>query len=117
MIFLVAGANHPAPEIATMTKTPAIKPFKSDRAAKMAMTKAEGAYEDALRADADARRESWKLDCDEGRAMRDAAEAALDVAREYAEAVYAQAQAQGFWVRSQHFGYNPTRDLILANID
>jgi hypothetical protein len=100
-----------------MTKTTAIKPFKSNLAAKMAMTKAERAYEDAMRADADARRESWKLDCDEGRAMRDAAEAALDVAREYAEAVYAQAQAQGFYVKTWYFGSNPTRDLIHANID
>lgn len=33
------------------------------------------------------------------------------------EAIYNQAKAQGFWIRSWHFGTNPTRDLIAANMD
>lgn len=133
---------------------PVIAPFKSERAAKVAMAKAERAYTDALCHPAITMgppvhgepTEAEKIDLavmwedmeklpqgsDERKAMlhaicdiesviadrpRKAAEAAKDAAWAYAKAVYDQARAQGFYVRSWHFGVNPTRDLIAANID
>lgn len=92
--------------------------FKSDRAAKMAMTKAEKAYVAARSAVASARHAYW-TPADERPTAEALAEleAASTKACEHAEAVYAAARAQGFWVRSWHFGHNPTRDLISANMD
>lgn len=92
--------------------------FKSDRAAKMAMTKAEKAYVAARSAVASARHAYW-TPADERPTAETVAEleAASTKACEHAEAVYAAAHAQGFWVRSWHFGHNPTRDLIAANMD
>lgn len=105
-----------------MTKTPAIKPFKSDRAAKMAMTKAERAYNEAQTAtggyygrcvqDPNNHQTTEEILAD----LRKL-EALRDQAHDYAAAVYEQARSQGFWVKSWCFGYNPTRDLIHANID
>lgn len=45
------------------------------------------------------------------------AEAAADAAFAKLAAIYDQATAQGFWIKSWHFGHNPTRDLIAANMD
>jgi hypothetical protein len=92
--------------------------FKSDRAAKMAMTKAERAYVEAKHAavcaygDAMANPELGSpLDYHEKKRVE------ADLAWEKAHEVYQAARAQGFWVKSWHFGSNPTRDLILNNMD
>lgn len=91
--------------------------FKSRRAAQIHMTKAERAYVEAnVRANCayhtaiEAGHESPLTYCDEMRAESDAA-------FDRASAIYQAATQQGFWVRSWHFGVNPTRDLIHANMD
>lgn len=94
--------------------------FKSDRAAKMAMTKAEKAYVAMRDARQEAQHAYWRDATNDRSKTEEAlasAEAAYTKAVDHAEAVYAGARAQGFWVRSWHFGYNPTRDLIAANMD
>lgn len=107
-----------------MSKTTATK-FKSERAAKMAYTKAERAWYQARDAANGAR---WRLRHNEDNSPRDGwtdEEEAAVVALEAEEACLADAAhetykaviAQGFWVHSYHFGHNPTRDLIRANID
>ena len=94
--------------------------FKSDRAAKMAMTKAEKAYVATRDARHDAQHAYWRDGSSDRSKTAEAlaeAEAAYTKALDHAEAVYAGAKAQGFWVRSWHFGPNTTRDLIQANMD
>ena len=95
----------------------AVKPFKSERAAKIAMTKAEKAYTDAMIASNCAYRDAMNSDNVDPIAASDAANAARVTAYEFGAAVYAQAKSQNFYVRSWHFGENATRDLIAANID
>lgn len=103
------------------SKTPAqktIAPFKSDRAAKQAMTRAEKAYVDARCVANCAYREAMENPAIESPLEYQAEkQAEADRAWEYAQAVYNQARSQGFWVKSWHFGPNPTRDLIAANMD
>jgi len=113
------------------TTTQTVKPFKSERAAKMAYTKAENAWktagasrvrhtEDHLRPwpcveDSDVG--DW---ADEARAViakGKELQSAEDGAFEAMRAIYDQAKTQGFWIDSWHFGHNPTRDLIAANMD
>lgn len=92
--------------------------FKSERAAKMAYTKAEKAWE-AKRAAVNSqtyefRKDGWNS---ERFAIVRALEAEAEVARDAAQTVYNAARAQGFYVRSYYFSVNPTRDLIAANMD
>lgn len=104
----------------TTTNAAAPLTFKSDRAAKMAMTKAEKAYVATRNARHDAQHAYWRdatSSRDKSAEALAEAEAAYTKALDHAENVYASARAQGFWVRSWHFGHNPTRDLISANMD
>lgn len=95
-----------------------MKPFKSERAAKMAYTKAENAWEEARsavnRQSSEFNQDGWN---EERFAIVRAMEAKADEKRLAAKAVYDQARSQGFWIKSYHFNYNPTRDLIAANMD
>lgn len=100
------------------TKTAStVKPFKSALAAKSAMTKAERAYVDAMGKAGSIRHQSFSEGWENGEAARQEAKAAMEAARLHAQAVYDQAQAQGFWVKSWYFSHNPTRELILNNMD
>lgn len=91
--------------------------FKSQRAAQMAMTKAEKAYTNACRAANVAYRDAMASDADP-MAAHDAAVKARSEAWDHGAAVYSAAKTQGYWVLSWHFSdSNPTRDLIAANID
>lgn len=99
-----------------------IKPFKSERAAKMAMTKAERAYVDARgkanghygRCVTDPNNtKPWEEIREEEHALIAEADRLYDIAK----ATYDMARSQNFWVKSWHFGCNPTRDLIRANMD
>lgn len=102
----------------TTTALPTVKPFKSGRAAKLAMTKAESAYKDALSARSSKFSElSTRPDYDAWSQELKAADATLEAARLLGNAVYAQAQAQSFYVKTWYFGNNPTRDLIRDNMD
>ena len=105
------------------TNAAAAKPmtFKSERAAKMAYTKAETVYSNAQNAVArvyDGFR-TGGVDAgtyEPGGAMFEARKteaAALGTLR----AIYVAATAQGFSIRSYHFSTNATRDLIRANRD
>ncbi len=94
-----------------------MKAFKSERAAKMAMTKAEKAYVEALGVAGRAYRDAMGMPGVDPIEYWREKEALRDQPYKAALAVYEQAKSQGFWVRSWHFGYNPTRDLIAANID
>ena len=93
-----------------------IKPFKSALAAKMAMTKAERAMDEASRAETVARHEHYRVGGDGAQAAHEAAKATYLAAHAHARAVCDQAQAQGFWVNSC-FNYDATRELILNNMD
>lgn len=93
-------------------------PFKSERAAKLAFTKAEKAYVatlDAYNAANHAGRE--KGFNDEIFAAIRKAEDAKKAAYDAAEGVYKKVRAEGYFVKSWYFGTNPTRDLIAANMD
>lgn len=94
------------------------KKFKNARAAKIAYTKAENAWEKA-RAERNAQWcEFAKTGFNEERfAVLRKMDESANALRSIAEAVYNAARAQGFYIRSWHFGYNATRDLIAANID
>lgn len=92
--------------------------FKSDRAAKIAYTKAEKAAKAADERVAArvrvARSEGYDTEaCSEIRRLEFDAEQAWGEAR----AIYKAAIAQRFYVHSSKFGYNVTRDLIRANMD
>lgn len=94
-----------------------MKTFKSQRAAQMAMTKAEKAYEAAASKTHSAYRDAMEAGNVDPLEASIAASKARDEAYAFGAAVYDQAKAQGFWVRCWHFGSNPTRDLIAANMD
>lgn len=134
------------------------KPFKSERAARIAFGKAERAWKaaqsariavqhaqrdaetsvpptadetarlDALEAEykaipAPARYESaaWNAHLDLWSEIRDRPErearAVEDARYDEMRAIYNAAKAQGFFIASYELNYNPTRDLILANVD
>lgn len=103
-----------------------MKTFKTNRAAKMAYTKAENRWE-AKRAEGfaarDAAREMMRsnsfilADLRTIEATQLRCEKEAEALFEEARSVYEQAKAQNFWVKSYHFGHNPTRDLIAQNID
>lgn len=102
-------------------------PFKSERAAKSAYTKAERAWMAKGNEGATARdtiRETMRtvgsMDSAEYEALKATETRCEEEARVMfaaMEAIYVQATAQGFYVKSWHFGHNPTRDLIAANMD
>lgn len=131
-----------------------MKPFKTERAAKMAYTRQEKVFEAArnrvnvIRSErpdgtptpeeaarlnelqaayrviaGDARYQSaeWHAYCDLEHEINDRplkeAEAVADAAFAKLRLIYTTATAQGFWISSWHFGCNPTRDLIAANMD
>jgi hypothetical protein len=104
-----------------------MNPFKSERAAKVAYTKAEKAWE-AKRSEGwrarDTIRETMRtvgrMDSDEYNTLKATYERCEEEAKTLfasMRAVYEQATKQKFYVRSWHFGANPTRDLIAANMD
>jgi hypothetical protein len=95
--------------------------FKSERAAKMAFTKAERAW-NALPSGSSVYRDGMQdPTCDDPSEASRKAEEKKDAAFEVMRAIYNQANAQGFYLDSfgarWHFGHNPTRDLIAANMD
>lgn len=96
----------------------ATTPFKSDRAAKLAFRKVEktakAARDARVNFDCAQRETGWS---EEAFAESRRLKAIEDTAWETASQVYNRVRAEGFWVRSWHFGYNPTRDLISQNID
>ncbi len=93
------------------------KEFKSERAAKMAYTKAAKVWRE-LPGGTQVYRESMEdPTCDDPQARARAADETRDAAFERMREIYEQAKAQGFWIDSWHFGHNPTRDLIAANMD
>lgn len=125
------AANHPAccgcSDCEDALTRHATKPFKSARAAKMAYTKAEKAW-DAKRSEGHAARaticrtmrEQGSMASDDYRACvatEKRCEAEAAVLFETARAIYNRAKEQGFYINSWHFGYNATRDLIAANMD
>lgn len=94
--------------------------FKTQRAAQMSMAKAEKAYAVASAAE----RETYLAWCCDHTSTRDASvnaheanKAARETAHDHAETVHAAVKAAGFCVRSRMFDYDPTRELISANID
>ena len=105
----------------TTTAAAATMTFKSERAAKMAYTKAETVYSNAQNAVARVYDSFRNCGVEAGTyapggAMFEARKveaAALEALR----AIYAAATAQGFSIRSYHFSTNATRDLIRANRD
>lgn len=104
-----------------------MKAFKSERAAKMAYTKALAAFdakEDEGRKSRDTYRETMRIvgsmpsaEYEALRATEVRCEAEAKTLFEAMRAIYDQAKSQGFFIRSWHFGTNPTRDLIAANMD
>lgn len=101
-----------------------MKTFKSERAAKMAYTKAEKAWQKACRDASGARWAMYRDDNGQPRGWTDEEEAAvnaLDVEAsrlgDIASDVYTAAREQGHYIYSYHFGVNYTRDLIAANMD
>ena len=94
------------------------KTYKSHLAAKMAYAKAERAFETTRDAAINAHHAIIANGIPENYTARMAPYAtAQEAARLMMVEVYEAAQAQGYWVRSRHLGYNPTRELIQANID
>lgn len=105
----------------------ATKTFKSERAAKTAYTKAENAY-DAKRNEGFGARDSYRQTLREHGSIDSAVYESLTATEERCakeaeglfeemREIYDAATAQGFYVKSWHFGHNPTRDLIAANMD
>lgn len=94
------------------------KQFKSERAAKMAYTKAEKAWEAARGATARQTHEFNPGGWNEERFAVIRELRAKEVPLfEAMRAIYEQATAQKFYIRTWHFGVNPTRDLVSANMD
>jgi hypothetical protein len=104
-----------------------LKQFKSERAAKQAYTRAENAWEakrtegfQALNTIRETMRRVMSMDTAEYESLtatHERCEKEALVLFEVMRAVYDAAKGQGFWIKSWHFGHNPTRDLIAANID
>lgn len=105
-----------------------MKTFKSERAARAAYTKAENDWKKVRELATDLTWERRRKMQEQGGSMdseeyreydRRIAQAEEETRVRYAaaKAVYAAATAQGIFVKSYHFGHNPTRDLIAQNID
>lgn len=91
-----------------------VKTYKSQRAAKLAATKAEAAYELALRNRCtDEYHAPSRLGDDLVSRVNDYMSAAFGNLVSTIEAV----KKQGFYASSWHVGPNATRDLIAANMD
>lgn len=91
-----------------------VKTYKSQRAAALAVSKAEKAYEVALRNRCTDEYHDAKLDLD---ALFARVNEYISKSYENLEATINAAREQGFYVRSRHVDPNPTRDLIAANMD
>ena len=111
------------------TNAAAAKPmtFKSERAAKMAYTKAKKAQR-AKETEGHIARDTYgevfarcgEMDTAQYEALRATEERCAAEAAELYEAmrvIYTAATAQEFWLDSWEFGENATRDLIRANCD
>ncbi len=104
-----------------------MKAFKSNRAAKVAYTKAENAHSAKKNEECTARetyreqfREHGSMDSAEYEALLATEKRCKDEAAVLFEAmreIYHQATSQGFHLPTWHFGTNATRDLIAANMD
>ena len=104
-----------------------MKAFKSNRAAKMAYTKAENAHNAKKNEEATARetyrdhfRTHGSMDSAQYEALlatekrcKEEAAVLFETMRE----IYNQATSQGYFLPTWHFGTNATRDLIHANMD
>lgn len=101
--------------------------FKSDRAAKMAYTRAINAWkakrDESLTA-RDTYREAFRVNGSMDSAEYEAllatekrCEQEAAALFEAARIVYNQATAQGVYINTWYFGQNATRDLIAANMD
>lgn len=95
-----------------------MKAFKSNRAAKMAYTKAEKVWNVAVNKASSLRHEYNKDGWNEERfaavrKLEDEAKPFFEIMRE----IYNQATSQGYFLPTWHFGTNATRDLIAANMD
>ena len=117
------------PTAIATAKTPA--PFKSDRAARAAFTRAENVW-DAKRKEGWTARDTYRAHFREHSSMDSAeyerllgieraCEAEARVLFEAMRTIYNRATAQGIgWISTSanwHFGENATRDLIAANMD
>ena len=91
-----------------------VKTYKSQRAATLAVSKAEKAYEVARRNCCTDEYHEAKLGFDDLFAR---VNEYIGKAYENLEATVNAARDQGFHVRSRHVDPNPTRDLISSNID
>jgi len=102
-------------------------PFKSDRAAKMAYTRAIKVWK-AKRSEGMTARYTYREEFRLHGSMDSAAYEALLATEqrcekeaadlfEAARAVYTQATSQGYFLDTWHFGDNAKRDLIAANMD
>lgn len=101
-----------------------VKTYKSQRAAKIAATKAEQAYEIALRnSGTDEYRSGTVITlCEDGTVTSN--DDLHERVREYTSkafdnlaATIAAIKSQGFYASSWYVGSNATRDLIAANMD
>lgn len=112
---------------ALLVDVPAVAPFKSDRAAKVAYTKAEKAWQ-AKKSEGFEARDTYRETFRREGSMDSAQYAALLATEKRCEreaitlfevmrAIYKQGTAQGFHLPTWHFGHNPTRDLIAMNMD
>lgn len=105
---------------ATVCQFPAlpktVKAYTSKRAAKIAVTKAENAYELAVR---NRCTDEWHSPrrWDDDNALSKRVNEYADQAYANLAATVAAATEQGFVVHSWHVGPNATRDLIAANMD
>lgn len=104
-----------------------MNPFKSDRAAKMAYTRALKAWK-AKRSEGMTARDTYREEFRLHGSMDSATYEALLATEkrceveavelfEAARAVYTQATSQGVFLDTWHFGDHARRDLIAANID
>ena len=105
-------------ELARLPRAPKIKPFKSDRAARIAFGKAERAWESArsARINTEHGTRSGGVPVNFDEIMRPLRKAEDDTYRVMV-AIYEQAKKQNIYIRSYELGVNPTRDLIRQNID
>ncbi len=101
--------------------------FKSARAAKMAYTKADNARK-AKQNEGFTARDTYREEFRTKGSMDTAQYEALKATEERCEVeaavlfetmrtIYTVATSQGFHLPTWHFGHNPTRDLIAANMD
>lgn len=93
-----------------------VKTYKSQRAAKLAATKAENAYELAIR---NRCTDEWRSPAvwDNDNALYNRVNDYISKAFDNLAATIAAVKEQGFYASSWYVGTNATRDLIAANMD